>query len=66
MLGVYKYLLCTYVEHQPAVVNLRAVILFDMADMGWKQRRKDHARRDSRVDKFLILAADISSQPLPS
>jgi hypothetical protein len=36
-----------------------------MADMGWKQRRKDHARRDSRVDKFLI-SADISSQRRPS
>ena len=23
--------------------------------MGWQQRRKDHARRDSRVDRFLIL-----------
>ena len=25
--GVYKYFLCTHVENQPAVVNLRAVVL---------------------------------------
>src|SRR4030095_5299598 len=27
MLGIYKYFLCTYVEDQPAVIDLRAVIL---------------------------------------
>ena len=62
-LGPYKDLVRMHVEHQPAVGNLRAVILF-MRRI-WAENNSGRIMRVSsaRWDKFLP-STDISCQPL--
>ena len=65
MLGIYKDLLRMHVEHQPAVVNLRAVILFMRRIWAGNNAGRIMRVASAQLDRFFILT-DISCQPLLS